>query len=224
MTEGRKSVIEVLQSDYRVEVVFCNKSLADEINTYAKKRTIRVEEVSEAQLNEMSHFKHNNACMAIVEMKDNEKLKIEENEFLVLLDRISDPGNLGTIIRICDWYSINKIVCSNDTAEFYNPKVISASMGSFTRVRTYYTDLEEYLRSINVPVYGACLMGKNIHHIAFSSSGILIIGNESQGISKALSKYITEKISIPKYGGAESLNAAVATGIICDCIMSKVKK
>ncbi len=132
------------------------------------------------------------------------------------LESINDPGNLGAIIRIADWYGIEKILCSSDTVDFYNPKVIAASMGSFLRVQVQYGDLSELLKNTALPVLGAFLDGTNVHKFQFPTEGILVIGSEAHGISPALEKIVTEKITIPRTGKAESLNAAIATAIICD--------
>src|SRR5690606_15106813 len=127
-----------------------------------------------------------------------------------------DPGNLGTIIRIADWYGIKKLIFSEETADIYNPKVLNASMGSFTRISFFYTDLEEYLRGIPFPVYGAFLEGENLHRKNFKPEGIILMGNESNGISGKLASLVTDKLTIPPFGQAESLNVAVATAVICD--------
>jgi TrmH family RNA methyltransferase len=132
------------------------------------------------------------------------------------LDEVRDPGNLGTIIRIADWYGINKLIFSTHTAEFYNPKVIQSSMGSFTRVQFYYGDLAQAFQDWKLPVYGAFLEGESIHELVNPTPGVLLLGNESQGISKEVEKWVSSKITIPSFGKAESLNVAIATAIFCD--------
>jgi RNA methyltransferase, TrmH family len=138
------------------------------------------------------------------------------DEYYIVLDDIRDPGNLGAIIRTADWFGIKHIIVSEQTADFYNPKVISATMGSFCRVQISYADLIFYLNACEVPVYGAFLSGTNVHEEKFPKGGLLIIGNESNGISPAVEQYVRNRISIPGTGKAESLNAAIATGIILD--------
>jgi len=138
------------------------------------------------------------------------------DEIILALDEIKDPGNLGTIIRIADWYGIKKIIASNDTVDFYNPKVISATKGSFTRVQIFYTDLAETLPKIGLPIFGTFMKGENVHTFDFPKSGILIMGNESKGISEKIEKLITKKITIPSFGKAESLNVSIATAIVLD--------
>jgi TrmH family RNA methyltransferase len=151
-------------------------------------------------------------------MKDGLSPAIEAGEFALVLDDIRDPGNLGTILRTADWYGIRTVVASPSTADFYNPKVISATMGSFTRIGFFNEELEPFLANANGPIYGAFLDGKNVHHEKFEGGGLVVIGNESRGISQSLESSITHKITIPRYGQAESLNAAVATAILCDNI------
>jgi TrmH family RNA methyltransferase len=145
-------------------------------------------------------------------------IQVLQEEFALVLDDIRDPGNLGTIIRTADWYGITRIIASSETADFYNSKVITSTMGSFTRVGIFYTTLEQYLAQSTLPVFGAYLEGKNIHETRFGSGGLIVIGNESHGIRPELEKFITDKITIPRFGKAESLNAAIATAIICDSI------
>jgi TrmH family RNA methyltransferase len=135
-----------------------------------------------------------------------------------MLDDVRDPGNLGTIIRTADWYGVTTIIASEETADTYNAKVIQSSMGSFTRVHMYYTNLENYLRQTTLPVLGAFLDGENVHSCAFGEGGILVIGNEANGISPAVENFVTQRITIPRIGGAESLNAAIATAVILDNI------
>ena len=131
------------------------------------------------------------------------------------LDTIQDPGNLGTIIRIADWFGIANIICSENCADIYNPKVVQSTMGSFGRVEVVYTSLVEFLnRNNSVPIYAAALNGKKVDELKGLKEGIILIGNESKGISIEIMQMATEKITIPKFGMAESLNAAVATGII----------
>jgi TrmH family RNA methyltransferase len=149
-------------------------------------------------------------------MKPNSPLVVSEQEYGIVLDDIHDPGNLGTIVRTADWFGIRKIIASPETADFYNPKVISATMGSFTRVQVYYTDLATYLSGTKHRIYGAFLDGTDIHSVRFTNGGLIVIGSESHGISAELAPFVREKVTIPKYGQAESLNAAIATAIICD--------
>lgn len=216
VVQGAKGVGEVLASDYEVVTVIGTDDFLKDLGSV--KQRLEVIAVGEKELAELGEFQSNNAAMAIARMKSNEPVQLSGNEFGILLDDISDPGNLGTIIRTADWYGLSKIVASNDTADFYNPKVISATMGSFTRIKMFYTNLSEYLSQSKSKVYGAYLDGDDVHKTEFGSGGFILIGNESRGIDPALEKFVTQKITIPKYGGAESLNAAVAAAVICDNI------
>jgi TrmH family RNA methyltransferase len=145
---------------------------------------------------------------------DNDYLK---NNLILVLDGIRDPGNLGTIIRIADWFGIQHLVCSNDTVELYNPKVVQSTMGSLLRVNVHYVELNEFLEKLNdVTIWGALLKGQNVYELKEAKKGILMMGSESHGIHEAHLKYINKPITIPNIGGsAESLNAAVATAILC---------
>jgi TrmH family RNA methyltransferase len=140
-----------------------------------------------------------------------------ENQITVVLDGIRDPGNLGTIIRICDWYGISQLVMSTDCTEFFNPKVISASMGSYARINFEYLQLESLFKSNpQIPVLGALLDGEDIHHVEFPGASFLMFGNESNGIRPENLKFIHKKITIPRYGLAESLNVGISTAIFLD--------
>jgi TrmH family RNA methyltransferase len=157
-------------------------------------------------------------------MKPNAAFPLEAHAITLVLDDVRDPGNLGTIIRSADWYGFNRIIASPETADFYNPKVISSTMGSFTRTEIYYADLAEILANAPGKVYGAFLDGKNVHEESFGNGGLIVIGNESRGISFQYQKFITDRITIPRYGEAESLNAAVATAVICDNVRRSMAK
>lgn len=212
MVEGAKSVQELLTSDFEVLQVLGTPEFLATATTY-RGPTV---EVRERDLEGLGEFQSNNSALAVARMKANQAFSVSEGEFALVLDDIRDPGNLGTIVRTADWYGVNKIIASEETADFYNGKVITSSMGSFTRVNVFYTDLQEYLASVHQPVYGAYLNGDNIHNSRFGSGGLIVIGNESHGISPALEKFITKRISIPRIGKAESLNAAIATAVILD--------
>jgi len=148
---------------------------------------------------------------------NNESLN---NELSLVLDGIQDPGNLGTIVRLADWFGIKHIICSSDTADIYNQKTVQATMGAIARVRVFYVSLPEWIKEITcIPVYGAFLKGKNIYKEALSTSGLIVMGNEGKGISSSVEKWITQKLYIPNYPqeaeSTESLNVAVATAIVC---------
>jgi RNA methyltransferase, TrmH family len=213
VVEGAKSVLELLSSDFEVVQVL---GTHDFLSGLKQDPAGDVIAVSEADLQGLGEFQTNSAALAIARMKPNHAIHVSDREFALVLDDIRDPGNLGTIIRTADWYGIHKVIASLETADLYNPKVVSATMGSFTRVNIFYTDLAEYLAGTQHQVFGAYLNGQNIHQVNFPAGGLIVIGNESRGISANLEKYVTGRITIPRYGHAESLNAAIATAIICD--------
>ena len=217
VVEGAKSVLELLQSDFKIHLLAASVGFLKEHRNKLKAiPDIELMEATEEELGSVSSFKTNNSAIAVAEFKSNSPLNPEKEEFVLMLDHVRDPGNMGTIIRIADWYGIRKIICSEASVDFYNPKVISASMGSFTRVQAYYTNLLSFLEKNKAPVYAAELTGENVHQISFERNGILLMGNESEGVSVDLKKYITKSVHIPRFGMAESLNVAVATAVICD--------
>ena len=215
VVEGKKSVLEVLKSDFNIRTLLATE---DFLSSYTDSwHNIDVHEVSEGLLSSLGGFKTNNSALAVVETKENRSFEIQNGYFLAL-DNVNDPGNMGTILRVADWYGIAGILASKDTAELYNPKVIAASKGSFCRIQCHYTDLADQLSKTELPVYGAFMHGENVHNVPFTASGIIVVGNEANGISEAITATISHKITIPRYGGAESLNVAMATSIICDNI------
>ncbi|HEY0651687.1 MAG TPA: RNA methyltransferase [Chryseosolibacter sp.] len=214
IVEGAKSVQELLQSDFHVVTLL---GTPDFLTTIDPKINARVEEVSEKDLEGLGEFQTSNSAVAVARMKPNRPVMLLDHQYALVLDDIRDPGNLGTIIRTADWYGINSIIASSETADFYNPKVINSTMGSFTRASIYYTDLVSFLDSVKGrPIYGAYLEGQNIYKTKFAAGGFIVIGNESRGINGVLEKYISQKITIPRVGKAESLNAAIATAVILD--------
>jgi len=217
LVEGAKSVLELLASDFEVELLLITETFRKENARLLDNQRIRTEVVNPAELERVGTLTSNDACLAVAKTKENRPLVAGSNEFALVLDDVRDPGNLGTIIRIADWYGIQKLICSRTTADVYNPKVISATKGSFTRVNWYYCDLETFLsEQPGMAIYGAFLDGEDVHSTAFAQSGYLIMGNESNGISPAVGRFVTQRLTIPRYGGAESLNVGIATAVICD--------
>lgn len=215
MVEGAKNVQELFASKYEVQSLFVTDKFLLE---FPHQRISEFEYTlcSEKELTDLGTFKTNEYALAVAKMK-SQTMDALNDDLILALDDVSDPGNLGTIVRIADWYGIKTIIASPDTADFYNPKVINASMGSFTRVDVHYTDLHEFLSSNGThQVYGAMLNGEDIHNVKIDKPAILLMGNESKGIRDSLIKKIDKKITIPRIGGAESLNVAVSTAIICD--------
>lgn len=209
IAEGTKLAEELLQSDYQIRKIY---ALADWEAPVSTKAEIVI--VSEDELQKISNLQTPNKVLIVAEQKQPDATPNLKHSLTLLLDGIQDPGNLGTIIRIADWFGISQIIAGEHTAELYNPKVIQSTMGSFIRVQVWYQSLKDVLQSCKLPVYGALLEGENINHISAVTDGLLVIGNESKGISQELLPYITHPVTIPRIGGAESLNAAVATGII----------
>ncbi len=216
LVEGEKSVSELLDSDFEIDFLLATADFFDKYGKEIREKTNSYEIVNQNEIEKVGTFETNDSALAIVKQKTNKPLEIKGDEIVIALDEVKDPGNLGTIIRIADWYGIKNIVVSKETVDFYNPKVITATKGSFSRVNIFYTDLKDFLSARKLPALGAFLNGENIHETKFPSGGIIVMGNESNGISKKIEKFITKKITIPSYGKAESLNVAVATAIILD--------
>ncbi|GAB3647622.1 RNA methyltransferase [Echinicola sediminis] len=214
--EGAKNVTELLQSDFEVShLLYTEKFYASHhqmVDAFERESFL----VNTRALESVGAFKTNEESLAVAKIKENRPFEVLEGELALALDEVRDPGNLGTIIRIADWYGIKKLILSEHTADFYNPKVLQASMGSFTRVDFHYTDLKEFLSRQKQKVYGAFLEGQNIHKAPLKAEGIILMGNESKGISEELSPLVSHKITIPRFGEAESLNVAIATAVICD--------
>ncbi|MFL9485145.1 TrmH family RNA methyltransferase [Chitinophagaceae bacterium LWZ2-11] len=209
VVEGPKPVEEVLAADFKIKKIYAVPEWADKNADLTNVITI-----TEDELQRISNQQSPNKVLAVVEQPILTGAPVFKGNITLVLDGIQDPGNMGTIIRIADWFGINQIICSKDTVELYNPKVIQSTMGSFSRVKLWYTDLKETLAGAEVPVFGALLNGSGIYDQPKIKEGVLIIGNEGKGIREDVLKLITNPITIPKMGGAESLNAAVATGII----------
>ena len=173
-----------------------------------------LEEISEAQLGRMSQLKTPNQVIAVFK-KFETTVPVTKGRLSLVLDAVQDPGNLGTIIRTADWFGISQIICSPECADMYNSKVVQATMGSIARVGIFYTELADWLKNQQpIPIYATLLEGRDVTKMNAVGEGLLIIGNESKGIRSDLVRFATEKITIPRKGKAESLNAAVAAGII----------
>ncbi len=178
----------------------------------------------QGMLSRMGYLTTNYTAIAVVHMPLQKKIVLKEDSCTLVLDHIQDPGNLGTILRTACWYGIKKIICSANTVDLYNPKVIQSSMGSIAQVDVYYLDLHSFFSKNSLPIWGACSSGEQINSLQFPPSFLLLIGNESKGIHKNYEKYIDKKIGIRKYGYGNSLNAAMATAIICDNWRASDKK
>jgi TrmH family RNA methyltransferase len=208
IVEGLKNVQELLKSKYDVLELYCTETHANLFNNYGCKL------ISPKELATMGTFNTNNACLAVAQC-----LKVESDQFLnerqtIILDGIGDPGNLGTIIRAVDWFGFNHLICSENCADFYNPKTLAASMGSFTRVGAVYVDLNDYLNHFEGDLYGLDLEGKPLDTFKNPNKCGFILGNESHGISPAIQPLLKERLTIKKYGSAESLNVAMTANIL----------
>lgn len=214
--EGEKNVLELLASDFDVTHLLFTPKFGIEHAALFPDFGGEAFEVTQKVLESVGFFQTNDTALAVASIKANVPLEINPDELMLALDDVRDPGNLGTIIRIADWYGIQNIALSLESADFYNPKVLHSSMGSFTRVNVFYTDLNSFLPKSNLQVYGAFMEGESIHEANLTPSGIILMGNESNGISDGLLRLVTKKLTIPKFGQAESLNVAIATAVICD--------
>jgi TrmH family RNA methyltransferase len=226
VVEGEKSVVELLESDFEVVELYGVKTALNRHHHLHVKKHAKVFDLEPGEMRALSTLEDNQGMLAVAKIPQSslnsnhpsqgETLSKITSGIILALDGIKDPGNLGTIMRIADWYGIHNIVVSEDTVDTWNTKTIAASMGSFTRVTVTQTNIFKFLESTKLPIYGADMRGSNVHKVNFPTAGILLIGSESKGISGNLDHLIKEKITIPKYGKAESLNAAIATAVILD--------
>jgi len=220
--EGVKMVNELLASNFEIQGIYATAEWINSPYATSVDPNTTLTVINDQELQKISNLNAPNQVVAIARMKSPEPFRVLHNEWILALDQIRDPGNLGTIIRTADWFGINRIVASYGTADLYNPKVVQASMGSVFRVPVHYAPLREFLAGCNadMPVFGAFLDGQKIQDAAFGSQGILVIGNESHGISFEIESLITRRVTILKaapsgQGRAESLNASLATAIFC---------
>jgi TrmH family RNA methyltransferase len=215
MVEGAKSVAELLHSDFEITLLAATSDFIDQqVRTLALKKPEIIHSTVE-ELASAGSLETNHSAIAVAKMRPNEPPRLSTGELALVLDDVRDPGNVGTIVRTADWYGIANVIASSETADFYNPKTISATMGSFLRVHMYYTSLAEYLVGRS-NIFGAFLEGSNVHHWDSVKDGFIVIGNESNGISESVARLVHHRITIPRYGHAESLNAGVAAAVILD--------
>lgn len=212
VVESTKNVLEILQSDYDVLHLFANENW---LSDYEIHSACTLNEVSQKEMQRISSLKSVSEVLAVV------KIPIEQNtidliDVNIVLDDIKDPGNLGTIIRVCDWFGVKTIYCSKQSVDVYNPKVIQSTMGSVSRVKVVYTDIMDLIKNAgdNVKVYAAVMDGENVNSVDVSGNNLIVFGNESHGISKEVLSLIKENITIQKIGEAESLNVAISAAII----------
>jgi len=214
--EGDKIVNEILEnSNINIERVFAISNWIEQNPKLAEIH--QVEEVTLNELKKISSLKTPNQILVVLDTLNHKVItKTVSQSLSLVLDNIQDPGNLGTIIRIADWFGIPYVFCSKGCVDVYNSKVVQSSMGSFLRTKVIYTDIEALFAEYSeIPKYGAILGGQNIFKTELTQNGFIVIGNESRGVSSEVKKMLTHHLEIPSYGKAESLNASVATGIIC---------
>ncbi len=208
IAEGIKVVSEFLNSKYQLEHLFC-------VDNSMYKNLENVTLISEGELKKISTVKTPNIVLALFKIHEMKFLKKEG--LILALDEINDPGNLGTIIRLCDWFGVDQLICSKNTVDCFNLKVVQASMGSLARVSVVYTDLPNYLKNIDLPKYAAMMDGENIYRSVLPKNALLVMGNEANGISNPVLQLLNKTLSIPRFGKfqkTESLNVATATAIL----------
>jgi len=212
VVEGMKAISELLESQYQLYALYTTEAFNIDANSHKNLKEVLI---SEADLKRISFLTTPNKVLALFKIPNRKS--IENMGLILALDDVRDPGNLGTIIRLCDWFGIKDMVCSLESVDCFNPKVVQATMGSLARVNISYLDLEAFLKTTNAPVFGAFMEGENVYRKELPKQGILVLGNEAYGISKSVENLVNEKISIPRFGNiqaTESLNVATATGIL----------
>ncbi|WP_411893522.1 TrmH family RNA methyltransferase [Winogradskyella sp. A2] len=208
IVEGIKGINEFLNSEFELDQLYTTQPIFEIADN-------KVVFINENQLKRISSLKNPNTALAIFKIPESKPPV--ESDLTVVLDDVRDPGNLGTIIRLCDWYGIRQIICSTNTVDCFNQKVVQATMGSLTRVNIYYTDLRDFLKSTDLEVLGTFMNGENIYTAKLPEKGLIILGNEANGISIGIEELIDRKITIPQFGdlkNTESLNVANATAIV----------
>jgi TrmH family RNA methyltransferase len=231
IVEGDKVVKDLMNSDWEIPHLFATPEWLSRLLAGDKKKPGQITELSDRELKKISTLKIPNHVLAVV-MKPEYSISWEEiaSDLTLFLEEIQDPGNLGTILRIAAWFGIKNVCCSKATADIYNPKVVQASMGALLWVKVHYIEPVSFLRECSargIPVYGTYLDGKNIYGASLVKNGLVVLGNESRGISGDCSPFVTEKISIPGFGSPgrtiESLNVAVAAAIVCSEFRRRVQ-
>jgi len=206
VVEGVKTITELIHSDFELVTLYTTESFNFD--------DTEEEIISETDLKRISFLKTPNKALAIFKIPNSKSIDL--NQLIVALDDVRDPGNLGTIIRLCDWFGVKDLVCSYETVDCFNPKVIQATMGSISRVNITYLNLSEFLKENRLLSFGTFMDGESIYSKNLPEKGVLILGNEANGISHEIEKLVTEKLSIPRFGylrATESLNVATATAI-----------
>jgi TrmH family RNA methyltransferase len=222
LVEGNKMVEEALRSEYKIETLVCTAQFADQ-HPEIRSKAQEIVETDRDSIQKASLLQSPQEALAIVKQPVIEQPELNLNaELCLALDFIQDPGNLGTILRIADWFGIDTVICSENTVDVFNPKVVQASMGAIFRIKTLYTNLESFLLETaqdRIPVYGTFMDGINIYTEQLTKNGIIVLGNEGNGISESISRLVTRRIAIPTFSTnankGESLNVAIAASICC---------
>lgn len=224
LVEGYKSVSEFINSPYQIKIIYYTTSFDPKVLKLSQK--INICEISVTDMEKISSLKNPQEIAALVNIPEWPPINYVtlKQKFSLVLDGIQDPGNMGTIIRTADWFGIKNIVCSDDTVDAYNPKVVQASMGSLSRINVYYINITAILPQINLPVFGAVLNGESIYQTNFGEEGLIVMGNEGNGIRPEIEKIITKAVTIPRKGNAESLNVAIAAALFCSEITRNLHK
>lgn len=215
LVEGIKSFKEFINSSFKIHSLFYT---SEQYNLLPKlPANINLFEVNNAELGKISTLQTPQGLIALIHIPKKEEINQQDlkNQFTLILDGVQDPGNMGTIIRTADWFGFKNIICSEDCVEAYNSKTIQATMGSLARVNIYYKDLNLLLEKNEIPVFGALLDGQSIYKTNWGKEGLVILGNEGRGISDEIIEKINQPITIPRIGGAESLNVAISAAILC---------
>lgn len=225
IAEGVKVVDELLHSDYVPKTICANSEWIEANKPLLDKLSAELIEVNASTLERITAMSTPNRVLVVFQQKQSRQIPaIAPDELVLVLDELKDPGNLGTIIRIADWFGIDKIICSRETVDVYNPKTVQSTMGSLARVDTFYTDLLSFLDSVpeGCNIFATTMEGENIITAQLPKGGLILIGSESHGLSEVLLQKATRFVTIPRYlhtapvpGHAESLNASVATAIVC---------
>jgi len=218
LVQGEKSFDELTKAGFEIQYIVGTSEFF-ELRPFLLNKYTGVYLSTEKELSSLGSFSSNNAVIAVVKQKKNAEIIPKPDEFILVLDDIRDPGNLGTILRTADWFGIRTIIASETTADLYNPKVINASMGSFTRVTVYYTSLSDYFTKHPMPLYVSDLEGQNLHSTDQFAPGAIVLGNESKGVGDWWKALPAHKIRIPGGSSTESLNVGVSCGILLDRII-----
>lgn len=217
VAEGEKLILDLIESGMKAHSFFATQP-APELN-------VSPTLIGQNELQKISSLKNSNGWLAVFEIPQS--VALDQDELILVLDAVRDPGNLGTIIRLCDWFGVSHLICSEDTVDCFNPKVVQATMGSIARVCIHYLSLESFLKESTLPIYGAVLNGSNIYRQKLPEAAILVMGSEAHGISENITSYITQTITIPQFGSggrAESLNVATATAVLLSEFRRTIEK